>query len=47
MSNLFSTGDIDRSSIDNFGRNSFKRGTEELYFLTMDAINLDKIVKGR
>ena len=41
---LFSTNDIDKNSItSDFGRNSIKRGKEELCFLTIDAVNLDKI----
>ena len=39
-----STSDIDKSSItSDFGRYSLKRGTREIYFLTIDAVNLDKI----
>ena len=48
ISTSLSTSDIYRSLVINdFGRNSYKSGTEKFHSFTMDAAYLDKIAKIR
>ena len=45
---LLSTSDIERNSVrSNFGRKSFKRSTEKLQLILMEAANLENIAKVR